>query len=97
MTDDMKQEPDPGVGSSDLLGWLRGKIADAEKTVIAREQMESAWRDGTAKSWKAVGCKMNKTARLEEASRQGRIAVKCRREVQMFKAVFDALNHPNSD
>jgi hypothetical protein len=85
----------PPLSSSDLLGWLRSKLADAERIVMAREQMDAAWRGGSDESWKSVGCKLNKSARLKESSVQGRIATKCRHDVSMFKAAIDALSHPN--
>jgi hypothetical protein len=74
-----------------LLIWLRGKLADAEATLKAREQMEATWKGGDAKSWKAVGCKLNQSQRLKESAMQGRIASKYRIEVQMFKATLEEL------
>src|ERR1017187_7754783 len=85
----------PPLSSSALLGWLRGKIADAEKTLRAREQMENAWLGGTDKSWRAVGCKLGRTQRIAMTDTHARIAKKCRREVQMFRSILDALIHPN--
>lgn len=89
----------------EVLGWLRAKLADAEKSLRAREQSEATFRSGTDESWAAAaelhsstrGKPMNKKARLEVALIQGRIAGKCRREVEMFKAVIAALDHPNDE
>lgn len=78
-----------------LLGWLREKLEDAEKALKAREQMEEAWRGGTSESWSAVGCFMTKAERLRTSDTHARIAVKCRDEVSMFKAVIERLSHPN--
>lgn len=77
---------------SDLITWLHVKIAEAEKSLKAREDMELTWRGGTDKSWAAVGCKMKKLERIQHADMQGRIAVKCRREVEMFKAILERLS-----
>lgn len=77
---------------SEILGWLRGKLAEAEKELVARRQMESTWRGGTDQTWKAVGCKKNQAERLRESAMQGRIATKCQRDVEMCKAAIEALN-----
>jgi hypothetical protein len=98
----MKTEPTtqmPAISplsSSDLLGWLRAKLIDAESTLKARMQMEATWRGGTDESWKAVGCKTNKAERLKESERHGRIASRCRHDVEMFKAFIAAISQPNA-
>ena len=79
------------IGSGDLLGWLVVKLHEAKSALKAREQMEATWRGGTDESWRAAGCKMNKAARLKESETHGRIAVKCRREVEMFEATIKAI------
>lgn len=79
-----------------VLDWINQKLADAEKALKAREQMESSWREGSSKDWKAVGCKMSKSERLKESATQGIIAAKCRRDVAMFKAVIAKLSSPHS-
>jgi hypothetical protein len=81
---------------TELLEWLREKLADAEKAVKAREHMESTWRGGTDKSWAAVGCKMTKPQRLKESATHGRILVKCRREVEMFKTAIVMLSEDST-
>jgi hypothetical protein len=85
--------------ASGLLGadveFVKGKLADAEKSLKFREESEKVWREGTDKSWRAVGCKMTKQQRLEVSACHGRIAVKCRREVEMFKEVLARLQAPN--
>ena len=86
----------PVVACSDLLGWLGDKLKDAEKSLKCREEMAFTWRGGTDKSWNAAGCKLTKSQRLAQADTHSRIAVKCRREVSMFKAVIERLSHPNN-
>lgn len=86
-----------GIGFEDLLCWLRVKLAEAESALGAREQMEACWRTGTDESWKAVAARAGgkaytKKERMEESARQGRIAVKCRREVEMYKATIKAVS-----
>jgi hypothetical protein len=76
-----------------VIEWLKGKISEAESHLRYRENSELSWRDGDEASWKAAarlsGAKpMSKQERLQEAERAARIAVKCRREVEMFKAVL---------
>jgi len=83
--------------NSDLFAWLRGKIAEAEKSLSARKQSEAVWRSGTDTTWKDVGCKKNKAQRLQESQMQGRIAARCQRDVEMFKAVVDAIQQLESD
>ena len=79
------------VTNTDLLDWLRGKLADAEKAMAARKEMEATWRSGNDREWKAAGCRLNSEQRLMESAKQGRIATKCQREIEMFKAAIDAL------
>lgn len=88
------------ISSTELVAWLNAKIADAEKSVRAREDAEKTFRSGTDAQWKRAaamhpsthGKPMTKEVRLEAAAIQGRIAVKCRREAAMFKAVLAALS-----
>jgi len=88
----------PALPPVRLLGadveFVKGKLADAEKSLKFREESETVWREGTDKSWRAVGCKMTKQQRLEVSSRHGRIAVKCRCEVKMYKEVLARLQAP---
>ena len=83
------------VVSSDLLGacveFIKLKLARVEMTLAQREAMEKCWREGTDESWRAAGCRMSKSKRLEASARHGRIAVKNREEVAMFKAVLHQL------
>jgi hypothetical protein len=80
-----------GLSPAPLLGWLVVKLHEAKSALKAREQMEATWRGGTDESWRAAGCKMNKEARLKESETHGRIAVKCRHEVEMFEATIKAI------
>jgi len=95
------------IGSSDLLGWLRGKLADAEKSLRCREDMANA-KPISEEEWEKLkampGVRITKGRKLtkvelkdlaEEPLRQKRIAIKCRHEVEMFKATIAALTQPN--
>ena len=92
------------LSASDLLCWLRRKLADAEKELQFREDMANA-KPLTAAEWEkfqnlpgtivAKGCKLSKAKvkeMEEEPKRHARIAIKCRREVEMFRAVITRLN-----
>lgn len=97
------------IESTDLLGWLRGKLADAEQSLKGREALanpptisEEEWErlkslPGTivGKSRKPSKAKMEE--RRLELLRHKRIAVKCRHEVEMFRAVIAALSLPNAE
>ena len=76
---------------SECVAFVKAKLAGAENALIAREQSETSWRDGTDESWRAAGCKLNKSERLKESRMQGRIALKCRYEIKMLKAVLENL------
>lgn len=90
------QQP-PQVG--EMQSWLITKIANAEQTVKAREQMASTWRSGTDESWviaaemhpSTAGKSMKRVARMKAAQAEDRIVEKCRHELAMFKAVYAAL------
>lgn len=77
---------------AELLEWLQAKLADAEKSLKARKEMEATWKGGSDASWRAVGCKRSKAERLMESAMQGRIAKKAHREVEMFKEVIRILS-----
>jgi hypothetical protein len=72
----------------EIIIWLRDQLAKAELAVKAREHAEAVWRSGTDQTWQAAGCRLSKAKRLQEADTQGRIAEKCRRDVQMLKAII---------
>lgn len=95
------------IESTDLLGFLRGKLADAEQSLRSREAMANPPRI-SEEEWEALkarpgtimtkGRKLSKAALKEiemEPLRHKRIAVKCRHEVAMFKAAIAALSQPN--
>ena len=90
------------AGQPDLVGWLRGKVSDAEKALKTREDMAALWRTGTNAEWAAAGAMhpstagrtLRKAARLKEADMHGRIAAKLRHEVTMFRAALAALSPP---
>jgi hypothetical protein len=78
-----------GLGAG--VEFIKAKLAKAEMTLAKREAMEKCWLEGTDESWRAAGCYMSKSDRLETSARHGRIAVKNREEVAMFKAVLHQL------
>ncbi len=92
---------------AELLDWLRGKLKEAEKAVLAREQMAETERGGTEEIWRAVAKATGppyrgKAERERSAQAQDRIAVKCRRDLRMFYltiAIVERSEEPakNSD
>ena len=84
------------VRCEDLLCFLREKLADAEKALVFREESEAVWRDGDADTWRSVGCKLTFEQRLMESKRHGRIAAKCRREIELFKAAIGEIEKHNT-
>lgn len=76
----------------ELADWLRGKIADAEKTLKIRQEMAATWRTGSNKEWEAVGNYQPKKHRLQQAEMHDRIAVKLRRELFMFQETLRLLD-----
>jgi hypothetical protein len=85
----------------ELIHWLNDKLAEAEKALKWREDEARTWRTGTNAQWASAaamhpstaGKSLGKAARLVEADRHARIAVKMRREVQMFQDTLTALGH----
>jgi hypothetical protein len=100
----MSQNPPenvPEVASHDLLCWLRGKLAAAEQSLKSREEManeqpitkeEWEWLRSLPSTIAGRSRKTSKAKHEEEISRHKRIAVKCRHEVAMFRAVIAALS-----
>jgi len=93
------------IMSAELLEWLQEKLAQAEKSLRAREQMEKSWKSGTDEEWTAAAKMhpstakepvMNKAARLKESQSQGRIAATCRRDVAMYKLAIEAVKNQNT-
>lgn len=84
---------------SALIDWVREKLADAKKSLSAREQMEKTWRGGTDLEWAAAaelhpstrGKPILKADRIKLADSQKRIVAKCRRDVEMFEAILSKL------
>jgi hypothetical protein len=85
------------VANDALFGFLRGKLADAEKSLKSREDMANQkpiskedweWLKSLPGTIACKGRKPSKAKQEEEIMRHKRIAVKCRREVEMFKAVI---------
>lgn len=79
--------------SEKLLEWLNEQLAKAEQALHSREQGAAIWGDGSDATWKSVavmaGSKfIPKKQRLQNADTERRIAVKCRRDVEMFKATI---------
>lgn len=87
-------------GQPDLLGWLRGKVAAAEKSLKIREDMAATYREGTNAEWVAAaamypathGKAPTKAERLKQAHGHDQIAAKLRHELAMFRAVRAALS-----
>ena len=91
------------VASHDLLCWLRGKLTDAEQSLKSREALanpptisEEEWERLKSLPSTIVGKprKVSKAKQEEgrqELLRHKRIAIKCRREVEMFKATISAV------
>lgn len=107
MKSDAQMQDGGAIASKDLLGWLHGKLADAEQTLRSREQMANPPKI-SAEEWERIkampGVRITKGRKLskaelkdlaEEPLRQKRIAIKCRHEVEMFKATIAALTQPN--
>ena len=93
--------------SKDLLCWLRVKLAEAEQSLRCREAMANL-KPMTAEEFEEIkalpgtritkGRKLSKAALKEiemEPLRHKRIAVICRREVEMFKATIAAISQHN--
>jgi len=97
------------VGCDALLCFLREKLADAEKSLTAREQMANS-KPISEEEWEQLksmpGVRVTKGRKLSKAEvrdieegpkRHGRIAAKCRHEVEMFRAVIAALDKHNTE
>lgn len=80
------------MDNAELIEWCQSQLADAERDLAAREQAEQRWRSGTTASWREAGCRLTKPQRLRTADREARIAVLCRHNVEMIKAVIAALS-----
>lgn len=76
---------------NELIAFIESKLADAERSVKARQQARETWAGGNEKDWRKVGCRLNKKQRLAVSATQARIEIKCLREVELFKAVLDRL------
>ncbi len=88
------------VGVGGVIAWLREQLSAAEKSLRAREQMEQSWKTGTNAEWDAAAKmhpdtanepRMKKADRMKESAAQGRIAVRCRQDVEMFKLLLASL------
>lgn len=108
-TENRDNAADGGLRTTDLLSFLRGKLADAEQSLRSREEMANPPRI-SEEEWEALkarpgtimtkGRKLSKAALKEiemEPLRHKRIAAKIRREVEMFKGVIDALSQLNDE
>lgn len=85
------EKKDAKPSKEDLIEWLKKQLEQAEMAVRCREEGEKVWQSGPDKKWREVGCKMTKVERLRVADREGRIAKKCRRDVDMIKAIISML------
>jgi len=99
----------PAVGCDVLLCFLRDKLAEAEKSLAAREQMADS-KPISEEEWERLkslpGVIVTKGRKLSKAEvkdieegpkRHSRIAAKCRREVEMFRAVIAELDKHNAE
>lgn len=76
------------------IDFIEGKIVAAEKTLKTREEMYKTWREGTDASWRKSGCLNSKSERIKISDTHGRIAIKNRRDLEMFRAVKKHLQMP---
>lgn len=84
------------VQPQELRDWLLVKIDEAQTAVACRAQAERTYLSGDDASWAAAaeihpstrGKPMKKAERMLAARIESRIAAKCRRELEMFKAVL---------
>jgi len=82
-----------------MIAWLVSKLTDAERALKCREQEAVTWREGTDAQWDAAasmhpstkGKSLKRAARLVEADRNAKIAIKMRRDVEMYQAVLSFL------
>jgi hypothetical protein len=93
--------------ASDLLAFMRGKLVAAENALRCREQMANAkpltaeeWEElakmpgvlvTKGRKLSKAACKKLEAKQEGDAAMQSRIAIKCRNEVDMIKAVIAAL------
>lgn len=108
MSDPKNAIGQPQVGSDDLLGFLRGKLAEAEKSLRCREEMANPRRiseEEWARLKSLPGTRVTTAHKLSKAAlkememeplRHKRIAAKCRQEVAMLKAVIATIDKPNA-
>lgn len=92
------------VGSHAELGWLREQLEKFEHALRCREQAAVTWSGGTNETWKKVaafdgGRYVPRKKRLATAEKEKRIAVKCRHDVAMCKAVLAIVerSQPNTE
>lgn len=93
------QKPAPircTVGLGACVEYIKAKIVEAEKAVKFRDDSYKTWRGGTDASWREVGCFDSKEKRIRTSDSHGRIAIKCRRELETLQAVLEYLEAPNS-
>lgn len=76
---------------SELIEWLKEKLAKAQGSVNSRAEMARTMRSGTNKQWAAVGNNQTRRERLSDAERHDKIGVKLQHDVDMFKATLNAL------
>lgn len=85
--------------NDELLEWLNGQIKKAEKAIKGRLQSAETWRSGTDESWDAAadihpstaGTIMTKSDRLKVAEREDNIALRYKRDLDMFKAAYEII------
>lgn len=79
------------ISAADLIAYVRQLKADKEKALAVRLDAEKCWAEGPDKPWEALLCYMTKAQRLNAAAVHGRIAKKCRRELELLNALLVIL------
>jgi len=79
------------ISKEQIVEFVKAKTAERERIIQFRDDSEACWRGGTDESWRAVGCKLSKRERLEAAAIHGIIAVKNRRELELWKALLEIV------
>ena len=81
--------------TSVCVEYIKSKITEAEKALKFREDSYKLWRGGTEEAWRAAGSRASKAERVKTSDGHGRIAIKCRRELEILQSVLEHLQAPN--
>lgn len=82
------------ASKAEMLEWLQKQIEETNRCILAREQSEDTWRNGSEESWKAVcGSKTPpKAERIKLADREQRIANRYRADFRILNRIFILIN-----